>query len=325
LRRSARAAEVGTSDAASCAMGRRSSAPASAVRVDAAHGGGIRPAKPRQSIGVPTSRRSCGRSPGARACGVRPDRSVAPFWPDVFPMERRSRYETRVYVDLCPFSVVDTARSTDTLRKGKKGLKTNEFRDSQPSGVGLGRAVGAARGALEARGERGDRRTGPARIECPRAGSSAGAAGAPGDEAGQGASAGRSGTDDPGGPIGRCGAREATWRSWPGGGIEEVMVSSHGRTGCVEVLDLGALFRQRRGSSAIRAPKSSAPLFAATRPARTRPAPEPAEGMRRMPRTGGGYAGALPAQALHSSLAVDRFHSSSPHRVAGRGNQEKMR
>lgn len=51
----------------------------------------------------------------------------APIGPGVFPMERRSRYETRVYADLCPFSSVDTTNPTDKLRKDKKGLKTKGF------------------------------------------------------------------------------------------------------------------------------------------------------------------------------------------------------
>lgn len=96
-------------------------------REAAASSGNVRTTKPPESIGVPTS--TAPERPlhfdqgwhGARAPG-------APFGPRLFPMERRSRYGTRVYAHLCPFSSVDTFTSADRLRKGKKGLKTNEFR-----------------------------------------------------------------------------------------------------------------------------------------------------------------------------------------------------
>lgn len=70
-------------------------------------------------------------APSGRSCTA-VGRSVggAPFGPEVFPMERRSLYETRVYANLCPFLSVDSAASADTLRRDKKDFETNEFRDS---------------------------------------------------------------------------------------------------------------------------------------------------------------------------------------------------
>lgn len=121
-------------------------------RIAAQHGGSRRRARPARagdcgrpvrcraakSRGIATARNQGNRSGYPLEAGPGVERATpgatrgrasraAPFGPPLFASERRSRYETRVYADLCPFSSVDTPPSADKLRTGKKGLKNEEF------------------------------------------------------------------------------------------------------------------------------------------------------------------------------------------------------
>lgn len=136
---------AGAAETSRCPTGAIGSPP-SDFRPGAAASGIHRSEKPSQSIGVPTRSGSCSAETWTRPHAIGPSYRVAPIGPDVFPSERRSRYETRVYANLCPFSSVDTSPSTDKLRIGKKGLKTKEFRASWADSGRLGASCSGSGG-----------------------------------------------------------------------------------------------------------------------------------------------------------------------------------
>lgn len=237
-------------------------------------------------------------------------------------MERRSRYETRVYANLCPSCSVDTAFSADTLRNDKKDLKTNGFRDFLSSSMpgsesSMGRRMGRPRRAarvvlLATRGlaledatddllgaygtRRSDRRGRAAAVSAWASLSEGGL---------KALSAGR--------------ARTVMAIHWPhirsrNDSISEPEVRDvEGNSGYVG----GSEFGLGPGSTRVRPLARSASRGGA--------AARVPRGSGRCSKDSRRRGGPLRAQPLHTFSAVDRVERSSPQAAAVSGNQEKKR
>ena len=250
---------------------------------------------------------------------------AAPFGPDVFPTERRSRYETRVYANLCPFSAVDTMVSADKLQKVEKGFKTKGFHDSRAWNIALWTR---SKGNSEPRA--GDRSEGMPR-EVDGDGRERRAAALNSRRGGRGR-CGWSGPCRPG--IGGSVTFATALASSPIGRPVHAVQNAGRKAGarrssasvlCAEVIDLESVFSQsspggwggRRGLRAVTGERDE--QYQVT--VRKRPLGWMVSDSEVDPC----HPGSLPAQPLHSCSAVDRFDSSSPHGIAVRGNQEKTR
>ncbi len=283
------------------------------------------PAKPAKRIGVPT--RMNARGPLRRELLARDDAGacVAPFGPDVFPMERRSRYETGVYAGLCPFSLVDMVSTADRLRKVEKGLKTEGFRDSGGSDAPLWTAAksGLSRGRSAAAQENAEKSTGMVGVDDRRGGLANGRRWDPQGfrgpcRPGTGGSVTFATADASSFTRRRVHAGQSAWRGVAAGRPRASM-------GFTELIDLEGIFSQPSTSGCGRGRSF-------------RVAPRVRDGQHRdaLPERPLGAMSfdsevdpcrpvSLPAQPLQSCSAVDRFDSSSPHGNAVRGNQEKTR
>ncbi len=236
-----------------------------------------------------------------------------------------ARYETRVYADLCPFSSVDMATSADKLRKGKKGLETEGFRDSGGSDAALWTAArsGWGPGRSAAAQGNGEKSTGTVGGDDRRGGLA------------NGPRWGRRGFRGPcrpgtGGSVTfeTAGASNSTRRRVRAGQCAWRGVAAGRRcssTGVAEVIDLESVFSQPSTSGGGRrrafraAPGARDGQHRDARPA------QPLLAMSFDSEVDPCRPVSLPAQPLHSCSAVDRFDSSSPHGNAVRGNQEKTR
>lgn len=293
-------------------------------REAAASSGKLRTAKPPDPIGVPTSRTAGSPSHRGTRSGLGTGAPGAPFGPELFPTERRSRYETRVYANLCPISSVDTSTSADKLRKGKKGLETNEFRAfwTTPTRLGSSSSVDPAGRGAGQRGENARKRAAWWRKTTVVASTDF-------DRLGAARGLGAPLRPTTGGSVTIASARISTAvRRLPGaamaccgGAVSRRFITP----ACdMQVFDLG-IFLGRVPSGHGRF--TERPYAAPGRRTDHRMSP-PARsqgGSRAASERADARAGSLPAQPLHHFSAVARFDSSSPQGIAVRGNQEKMR
>lgn len=248
--------------------------------------------------------------------------TTAPIGPEVFPMERRSRYETRVYADLCPFCSVDTLPSTDTLQKDKKDLKTNGFGGFSPGSMGRresgwGRGQGSCCPAsrtfelCERGGTPRERRRDAARH--------AGALRSDRRRRAASVSAWKCGGEMGRGPASGMRARSEA------AGLQRRSTPRIHSISDAEVLDFEGISSFARSSDGSVPPSAERP----GQPARGDVAGRAALKWLGLPRrcsTGWvSRVGLQPAQPLHRFSAVDRVERSSPQEAAVSGDQEKMR
>ena len=242
----------------------------------------------------------------------------------MFPSERRSLCETRVYGRRCSLPSVDRRMATDTLRRIKKGLKTNGFRDScrglTPAGVEqrAGRAknerypIGSDRMCSQAARSGVNRRVeghalpgwgGPTATVEPSGGHRVGN-GSIARRLRSSTSAGNPGSS----PMAVPAPVEPRWLS---GNPRHPSAFSRGarRSSASSTRPVGG--RRAACRCSIAASES--------RPARRRGAVR----ARRSSCSRG--VGRQPAHALHTLAAVDPFDSASPQELAVSWNQERMR
>jgi hypothetical protein len=284
----------------------------------------VRTTKPPESIGVPTRRDAEALLHHNQGCGHGTRAPGAPFGPRLFPSERRSRYGTRVYANLCPLSSVDTSTSADKLEKGKKGLKTNEFRaflaelvrsDSSSRADSARRSLGQRGGNARKRATRWRKAADAARASFDRS-----------TAVGWLEAAFQPAT---GGSVTIASAWISTsLRRLPGAVVarcdQAVPRCLTAAVDDVQVSDLGIFFGRMPSRHPLRAERllvvecHLADDWMSRRDRSTRDIRAVSEGRQVRPDS-------VPAQPLHRLSAVARFDSSSPHGIAVRGNQEKMR
>lgn len=280
------------------------------------------PSKLHESSGVPTQEGDLVRS----SRSLRPKRGTgertAPFGPEVFPMERRSRYETRVYANLCPSRSVDTAFSADTLRNDEKDLKTNGFGDflsgsmqrwESAMGRRMGRPWRAARFVpLAARGVPLEEAVGDRLVAYETSRS---------DRRGRAAAVGAWASLSEGGLKAMHGARARTTTAfrWLCASSRNDSISAR------EVIDVasnsGSVDRAESGLWPDVPPARSLARSAVSGLA----AAPVAGGPRRCSKGSRRRVGSVRAQPLHRFSVVDRVERSSPQEAAVSGNQEKKR